>query len=91
MLRIWDVAGRRQEAQRMGRILRRKAGTVIGEVNAHFYTIVSIDTKDLAHNKGRQRFLVDQGSVCHLCNVWNICNIVTAALFMAFLWQSFDR
>lgn len=54
-------AGRRQEAQRLGRILRRKAGTVIGEVNAFFYSIVSVDTKDLAYNKGRQRYLVDQG------------------------------
>jgi DNA excision repair protein ERCC-3 len=49
-------AGRRQEAQRLGRILRRKPGTVIGEVNAYFYSIVSVDTKDLAYNKGRQRY-----------------------------------
>eukprot|EP00039_Didymoeca_costata_P030669 m.30818 g.30818 ORF g.30818 m.30818 type:complete len:815 (+) comp8244_c0_seq1:331-2775(+) len=54
-------AGRRQEAQRLGRILRRKPGSILGETHAYFYSIISTDTKDLAYNKGRQRFLVDQG------------------------------
>eukprot|EP00040_Diaphanoeca_grandis_P004594 m.29408 g.29408 ORF g.29408 m.29408 type:complete len:781 (+) comp16091_c0_seq2:212-2554(+) len=51
----------RQEAQRLGRILRAKANTVIGEVNAFFYSVISQDTVEMAYNQGRQRFLMDQG------------------------------
>lgn len=48
---------RQEEAQRLGRILRPKAN---GEV-AHFYTLVSRDTReqDFAHH--RQLFLTEQG------------------------------
>src|SRR5579859_171554 len=48
---------RQEEAQRLGRILRPKSG---GEV-AHFYTLVSRDTReqDFAHH--RQLFLTEQG------------------------------
>lgn len=48
---------RQEEAQRLGRVLRPKAG---GEV-AHFYTLVSRDTReqDFAHH--RQLFLTEQG------------------------------
>lgn len=52
---------RRQEAQRLGRILRAKANTVIGEVNAFFYSVISQDTLEMSYNQGRQRFLMDQG------------------------------
>jgi DNA excision repair protein ERCC-3 len=48
---------RQEEAQRLGRILRPKSG---GEV-AHFYTLVTRDTReqDFAHH--RQLFLTEQG------------------------------
>jgi DNA excision repair protein ERCC-3 len=48
---------RQEEAQRLGRILRPKPG---GEV-AHFYTLVTRDTReqDFAHH--RQLFLTEQG------------------------------
>jgi DNA excision repair protein ERCC-3 len=48
---------RQEEAQRLGRILRPKVG---GEV-AHFYTLVTRDTReqDFAHH--RQLFLTEQG------------------------------
>ena len=52
---------RRQEAQRLGRILRAKKGSNPNEVNAYFYSLVSQDTKEMAYSTKRQRFLVNQG------------------------------
>lgn len=59
---------RRQEAQRLGRILRAKrnsaaATAASGEdyYNAYFYSLVSKDTKEMAYSIKRQRFLVNQG------------------------------
>merc|ERR1711931_244206 len=37
---------RRQEAQRLGRILRPKRGALAEEFNAYFYTLVSQDTAE---------------------------------------------
>jgi DNA excision repair protein ERCC-3 len=51
---------RMQEAQRLGRILRAKAGRT-DEYNAFFYTLVSEDTKEMFYSGKRQQFLVDQG------------------------------
>jgi DNA excision repair protein ERCC-3 len=48
---------RQEEAQRLGRILRPKTG---GEV-AHFYTLVSRDTRELDFAHHRQMFLTEQG------------------------------
>ena len=48
---------RREEAQRLGRILRPKADGRI----AHFYSIVSRDTNDQTFAANRQRFLAEQG------------------------------
>lgn len=48
---------RQEEAQRLGRILRPKTG---GEV-AHFYTIVTRDTRELDFAHHRQMFLTEQG------------------------------
>ena len=48
---------RQEEAQRLGRILRPKTG---GEV-AHFYTLVSRDTRELEFAHHRQLFLTEQG------------------------------
>eukprot|EP00088_Acartia_fossae_P070828 TRINITY_DN9577_c0_g1_i1.p1 TRINITY_DN9577_c0_g1~~TRINITY_DN9577_c0_g1_i1.p1 ORF type:complete len:254 (-),score=78.66 TRINITY_DN9577_c0_g1_i1:227-988(-) len=52
---------RRQEAQRLGRILRAKKGALVDEFNAFFYTLVSQDTQEMAFSRKRQRFLVNQG------------------------------
>lgn len=52
---------RRQEAQRLGRILRAKKGAVAEEYNAFFYSLVSEDTMEMHYSRKRQRFLVNQG------------------------------
>ncbi|XP_015113193.1 general transcription and DNA repair factor IIH helicase subunit XPB isoform X1 [Diachasma alloeum] len=52
---------RRQEAQRLGRILRAKKGAIAEEYNAFFYTLVSQDTMEMNYSRKRQRFLVNQG------------------------------
>ncbi|ESO06330.1 hypothetical protein HELRODRAFT_155693 [Helobdella robusta] len=52
---------RRQEAQRLGRILRAKKGAVAEEYNAFFYSLVSRDTTEMYYATKRQRFLVNQG------------------------------
>ena len=51
---------RRQEAQRLGRILRPKP-RVGQEYNAWFYTLVSNDTLEVSYSMHRQSFLVHQG------------------------------
>nr|CDS33055.1 rad25:xp B DNA repair helicase [Hymenolepis microstoma] len=52
---------RRQEAQRLGRILRAKRGMASDEYNAFFYSLVSQDTVEMPFASKRQRFLVNQG------------------------------
>ncbi|CAG0895329.1 unnamed protein product [Darwinula stevensoni] len=52
---------RRQEAQRLGRILRAKKGAIAEEFNAFFYTLVSQDTMEMSYSRKRQRFLINQG------------------------------
>ena len=52
---------RRQEAQRLGRILRPKPCAASGPFNAFFYSVVSRDTQELYHANRRQQFLVEQG------------------------------
>ncbi|EDO43791.1 predicted protein, partial [Nematostella vectensis] len=52
---------RRQEAQRLGRILRAKKDMAAEEYNAFFYTLVSTDTEEMYYSSKRQRFLVNQG------------------------------
>lgn len=51
---------RRQEAQRLGRILRAKRRNDEG-FNAFFYSLVSKGTKEMYYSAKRQAFLVDQG------------------------------
>ena len=51
---------RRQEAQRLGRILRPKANQT-GGFNAFFYTLVSVDTREMYYSTKRQQYLIDQG------------------------------
>lgn len=49
---------RQEEAQRLGRILRPKSS---GDENAHFYTLVTRDTRELDFAHHRQMFLTEQG------------------------------
>lgn len=51
---------RRQEAQRLGRILRAKRRNDEG-FNAFFYSLVSRDTQEVYYSTKRQQFLIDQG------------------------------
>mmetsp|Transcript_11033 Transcript_11033/g.28299 ORF Transcript_11033/g.28299 Transcript_11033/m.28299 type:complete len:786 (+) Transcript_11033:231-2588(+) len=64
LIQISSHAGsRRQEAQRLGRILRAKKAAP-GEKpdnTAFFYTLVSKDTQEMFYSTKRQQFLVDQG------------------------------
>ena len=56
---------RRQEAQRLGRILRAKKRQEQG-FNAYFYTLVSQDTQEMYYSSKRQQFLIDQGYAFHV-------------------------
>lgn len=58
MIQVSGTFGSRQEeAQRLGRILRPKA---VDEV-AHFYTLVTRDTREMDFAHHRQLFLTEQG------------------------------
>ncbi len=58
MIQISGTFGSRQEeAQRLGRILRPKRNGLL----AHFYTLVSKDTRDQDYSANRQLFLTEQG------------------------------
>mmetsp|Transcript_117042 Transcript_117042/g.372631 ORF Transcript_117042/g.372631 Transcript_117042/m.372631 type:complete len:748 (+) Transcript_117042:594-2837(+) len=59
---------RRQEAQRLGRILRPKpkAFDATSKFNAFFYTLVSRDTQEMYYASRRQQFLVEQGYNYHI-------------------------
>jgi DNA excision repair protein ERCC-3 len=52
-----SFGSRQEEAQRLGRLLRPKAGTN----QAHFYTLVTRDTKEQEFALRRQLFLCEQG------------------------------
>jgi len=54
---------RRQEAQRLGRILRPKPKShgSTSKFNAFFYSLVSRDTQEMYYANRRQQFLVEQG------------------------------
>ncbi|KAI9193635.1 DNA repair helicase rad25 [Polychytrium aggregatum] len=54
-----QYGSRRQEAQRLGRILRAKASNQ--RFNAFFYTLVTQDTEEMYYARKRQQFLMDQG------------------------------
>jgi DNA excision repair protein ERCC-3 len=66
---------RRQEAQRLGRILRAKRRNDEG-FNAFFYSLVSKDTAEMYYSNKRQAFLVDQGYafkvITHLQGIENM-------------------
>jgi len=67
---------RRQEAQRLGRILRPKSytqqdGSNRSSFNAFFYTLVSCDTQEMFYSAKRQQYLIDQGYTFKI--VTNLC------------------
>jgi len=58
MIQLSGAYGSRQEeAQRVGRVLRPKAG----QARATFYTLVTAGTREVEFAARRQRFLIDQG------------------------------
>nr|UXY87479.1 DNA repair helicase [Cryptomonas sp.] len=67
---------RRQEAQRLGRILRPKCKSR----RAFFYSLVSSDTEEMFYATKRQQFLVSQGydfkTITKLTGMENISNLV---------------
>lgn len=69
---------RRQEAQRLGRILRAKRRNDEG-FNAFFYSLVSKDTTEMSYSAKRQAFLVDQGyafkTITHLTGMNELPNL----------------
>ena len=74
---------RRQEAQRLGRILRAKRRNDEG-FNAFFYSLVSKDTQEMYYSTKRQAFLVDQGYafkvITHLHGMEDLPNLAYASL-----------
>merc|ERR1719437_60086 len=67
---------RRQEAQRLGRILRPKSytqtdGSNKSSFNVFFYTLVSTDTQEMFYSAKRQQYLIDQGYTFKI--VTNLC------------------
>jgi DNA excision repair protein ERCC-3 len=48
---------RQEEAQRLGRVLRPK----VNGSKAHFYTLITRDTKEQEFGMNRQLFLIEQG------------------------------
>lgn len=72
---------RRQEAQRLGRILRAKRRNDEG-FNAFFYSLVSRDTQEMFYSTKRQQFLIDQGYafkvITHLDGLRNLPGLVYA-------------
>ncbi len=58
-----SFGSRQEEAQRLGRILRPKAGE---HHNSHFYTLVSNQTVEEGFAANRQKFLTEQGYTYHI-------------------------
>merc|ERR1711959_584681 len=65
---------RRQEAQRLGRILRPKpkSSNTVSKFNAFFYSLVSRDTQEMYYASKRQQFLVEQGYNYHVLRDHNV-------------------
>ncbi|CRG97383.1 DNA repair helicase RAD25, putative [Plasmodium gallinaceum] len=61
----FNFASRRQEAQRLGRIIRPKNKANekknINEPDSFFYSLVSKDTIEMCYSDKRQQFLINQG------------------------------
>jgi DNA excision repair protein ERCC-3 len=76
-----QYGSRRQEAQRLGRILRAKRRNEEG-FNAFFYSLVSKGTVEMFFSSKRQAFLVDQGYafkvITQLKNIENMPDLAFA-------------
>lgn len=73
---------RRQEAQRLGRILRpkdRKSNQHGNDVEAWFYSIVSIDTVEMTYVSYRTGFLVDLGYSTRILEISPIAPVSSSA------------
>lgn len=57
----FQYGSRRQEAQRLGRLLRPKGKAVVEEFNGFFYSLISQDTREMLFSTRRQQFLIRQG------------------------------
>jgi len=70
---------RRQEAQRLGRILRARKRNDEG-FNVFFYSLISRDTEEMYYSKKRKQFLIDQGYsfkvITHLQGIEKMKNLV---------------
>lgn len=65
---------RQEEAQRLGRVLRPKPN---GET-AHFYTLVTRDTREIEFAQHRQMFLTEQGYSYAIADEGDVLNAVVA-------------
>jgi DNA excision repair protein ERCC-3 len=65
-----SFGSRQEEAQRLGRILRPKAG----ENRAWFYMLVTESTVEESFAAHRQLFLTEQGYPYTVCDAWNLCS-----------------
>jgi DNA excision repair protein ERCC-3 len=75
LIQISGAFGSRQEeAQRLGRILRPKAD---GE-SAHFYTLVTRDTREIDFAHHRQLFLTEQGYSYSIVDATELMPVVSA-------------
>ncbi|NBI30673.1 DNA repair helicase XPB [Chengkuizengella marina] len=65
-----SYGSRQEEAQRLGRVLRPKKS----DNQAHFYTLVTKDSKEQEFSLKRQLFLVEQGYQYHILDEKQITN-----------------
>jgi len=73
LIQISSHGGSRlQEAQRMGRILRKKKTKTRNAdgFDAYFYTLLSLDTSEMFFSEKRRRYLVAQGYEYHVISVF---------------------
>lgn len=77
----FNFASRRQEAQRLGRILRPKTKTDEHGFNAFFYSLVSKDTQEMIFADKRQQFIIDQGYAYNVSSSANIVRDTTNLIY----------
>ncbi|GET91731.1 helicase, putative [Leishmania tarentolae] len=83
---------RRQEAQRLGRILRPKERAANGRtVDAWFYSIISMDTIEMNYAAHRTAFLVDQGYTCRVMEYNPFASLASTSLGSAKQQMKKDR
>ena len=68
-----NFGSRQEEAQRLGRLLRPGSGRPV-----HFYSLVSLGTREPEYGRRRQRFLVDQGYEYEIMDAAELPRVVRA-------------